>query len=61
MVVWCGRGDRTEEGLVEQRKYLVEQAGKAGFKVTEAGSAFTLANFADGYEMWLKVEPAKSA
>ena len=29
----------------------------ASAQVTEQGGAFTLANYADGYEMWLSVQP----
>jgi len=48
---------RTEEGLEQQRDYLAEQVEKRGFQVNEKGKAFTLANFADGYEMWLNITP----
>ena len=49
---------RTEEGLAEQRQFLADQVRKHGFRVCETGNAFTLANYADGYEMWLSVEPS---
>ena len=29
----------------------------ASTQVLEQGGAFTLANYADGYEMWLTVQP----
>jgi len=47
---------RTEEGLEQQRQYLEAQIAKRGFQVTDRPKAFTLANFADGYEMWLNVD-----
>lgn len=52
---------RTEEGLAEQRGYLVTQVEKGGFRVIERGAAFTLANYPDGYEMWLDVEALPAA
>jgi hypothetical protein len=52
---------RTEEGLEEQRSFLVSQVENKGFKVTQVGrKAFTLANYPDGYEMWLTVETERS-
>lgn len=53
---------RTEEGLAEQRRFLVEQVEAQGFSVCEPGKAsFTLANYPDGYEMWLAVEAEAQA
>jgi len=49
--------DRNDQGLEKQRAYLVKRAQEAGFEVTDPGGAFTLANYPDGYEMWLNVKP----
>ena len=43
--------------LAEKRAYLRALMQKEGFEVMEKEGAFTLANYADGYEMWLNVEP----
>ena len=37
--------------------FLVFVMGWDGTQVVEIGGAFTLANYADGYEMWLNVKP----
>ena len=42
--------------LAEKRAYLRALMQKEGFEVMEKEGAFTLANYADGYEMWLTVE-----
>jgi hypothetical protein len=49
--------NRNEEGLEQQRAFLVAKVLEAGFQVTNAGASFTLANYPDGYEMWLNVAP----
>jgi len=42
--------------LYKRKSQLRELIQKEGFEVMEKEGVFTLANYADGYEMWLTVE-----